>query len=70
MKLLGESAVGRDQRLIFAMNSLLQEEDAATGKSVMSIRANGRRRPARRARWALLRTASATFQSSIPGRGL
>ena len=36
-----ESADGRDQRLIFAMNSLLQEVDAATGKSVMSFGANG-----------------------------
>ena len=36
-----ESADGRDQRLIFAMNSLLQEVDAATGKSVMSFGTNG-----------------------------
>jgi quinoprotein glucose dehydrogenase len=36
-----ESADGRDQRLIFAMNSLLQEVDAATGKSVMTFGANG-----------------------------
>src|SRR5688500_18621616 len=31
-----ESADGRDQRLIFAMNSLLQEVDAKTGESIMS----------------------------------
>ncbi|MEO7789709.1 MAG: PQQ-binding-like beta-propeller repeat protein, partial [Vicinamibacterales bacterium] len=31
-----ESADGRDQRLIFAMNSLLQEVDAKTGKSIMT----------------------------------
>jgi quinoprotein glucose dehydrogenase len=36
-----ESADGRDQRLIFAMNSLLQEVDAATGKSVMSFGTGG-----------------------------
>jgi quinoprotein glucose dehydrogenase len=36
-----ESADGRDQRLIFAMDSLLQEVDAKTGKSVMSFGANG-----------------------------
>jgi len=36
-----ESADGRDQRLIFAMHSLLQEVDAATGKSVMSFGTNG-----------------------------
>ncbi|HET7696590.1 MAG TPA: PQQ-binding-like beta-propeller repeat protein, partial [Vicinamibacterales bacterium] len=36
-----ESADGRDQRLIFAMNSLLQEIDARTGKSVMSFGTNG-----------------------------
>jgi quinoprotein glucose dehydrogenase len=36
-----ESADGRDQRLIFAMNSLLQEVDAATGKSVMTFGTNG-----------------------------
>ena len=36
-----ESADGRDQRLIFAMNGLLQEVDAATGKSVMSFGTNG-----------------------------
>ena len=36
-----ESADGRDQRLIFAMNSLLQEVDAKTGKSVMSFGTNG-----------------------------
>ena len=36
-----ESADGRDQRLIFAMNSLLQEVDARTGKSVMSFGTNG-----------------------------
>ena len=35
------SADGRDQRLIFAMNSLLQEVDARTGKSVMSFGTNG-----------------------------
>ena len=32
-----ESADGRDRRLIFAMNALLQEVDAATGKSVTSF---------------------------------
>ena len=36
-----ESADGRDQRLIFSMNSLLQEVDATTGKSVMTFGANG-----------------------------
>ena len=36
-----ESADGRDQRLIFAMNSLLQQVDAATGKSVMTFGTNG-----------------------------
>ncbi|HXS93012.1 MAG TPA: PQQ-binding-like beta-propeller repeat protein [Candidatus Limnocylindrales bacterium] len=36
-----ESADGRDQRLIFPMNSLLQEVDAKTGKSVMSFGTNG-----------------------------
>src|SRR5215208_4202309 len=36
-----ESADGRDQRLIFAINSLLQEIDAATGKSIVSFGANG-----------------------------
>jgi quinoprotein glucose dehydrogenase len=36
-----ESADGRDQRLIFAMNSLLQEVDAKTGKSVMSFGTDG-----------------------------
>ena len=32
---------GADQRLIFAMNSLLQEVDARTGKSIMSFGTNG-----------------------------
>src|SRR5436190_6190207 len=36
-----ESADGRDRRLIFAMNALLQEVDAATGKSVPSFGTNG-----------------------------
>ena len=36
-----ESANGRDQRLIFAMDSLLQELDAKTGKSIMSFGTNG-----------------------------
>jgi quinoprotein glucose dehydrogenase len=36
-----ESAEGRDQRLIFAMNSLLQELDATTGKGIMSFGASG-----------------------------
>ena len=36
-----ESADGGDQRLIFAMNSLLQEVDAKTGKSIMSFGTNG-----------------------------
>src|SRR5688572_2315507 len=36
-----ESANGGDQRLIFAMNSLLQELDAKTGKPVMSFGTNG-----------------------------
>jgi quinoprotein glucose dehydrogenase len=36
-----ESADGRDQRLIFAMNGLLQEVDAKTGKSIMSFGTNG-----------------------------
>jgi quinoprotein glucose dehydrogenase len=36
-----ESADGRDQRLIFAMNSLLQQLDAKTGKPVMSFGTSG-----------------------------
>jgi quinoprotein glucose dehydrogenase len=36
-----ESAGGRDQRLIFAMNSLLQQLDAKTGKPVTSFGSNG-----------------------------
>ena len=36
-----ESADGRDQRLSFAMNSLLQELDAKTGKSIMPFGTNG-----------------------------
>src|SRR6188474_460029 len=36
-----ESADGRDRRLIFAMDSLLQEIDARTGKSIMSFGTNG-----------------------------
>jgi quinoprotein glucose dehydrogenase len=36
-----ESADGRDQRLIFAINSLLQELDAKTGKSIVSFGTNG-----------------------------
>ena len=36
-----ESRDGRDQRLIFPMNSLLQQLDAKTGKSVMSFGING-----------------------------
>jgi quinoprotein glucose dehydrogenase len=36
-----ESADGRDQRLIFAMNSLLQELDAKTGKSITAFGSNG-----------------------------
>jgi quinoprotein glucose dehydrogenase len=36
-----QSADGRDRRLIFAMNSLLQQVDARTGKSVMSFGTNG-----------------------------
>ena len=36
-----ESADGRDQRLIFSMNSLLQAVDARTGKSIMSFGING-----------------------------
>jgi quinoprotein glucose dehydrogenase len=36
-----ESADGREQRLIFAMNSLLQELDASTGKSVTSFGTDG-----------------------------
>jgi len=36
-----ESRDGRDQRLIFAMNSLLQEVDAKTGKPIMSFGTNG-----------------------------
>jgi quinoprotein glucose dehydrogenase len=36
-----ESPDGTDQRLIFAMNSLLQEVDAKTGKSIMSFGTNG-----------------------------
>jgi quinoprotein glucose dehydrogenase len=36
-----ETAEGRDQRIIFALNSLLQEVDAKTGKSIMSFGVNG-----------------------------
>ena len=36
-----QSADGREQRLIFAMNSLLQEVDAKTGKSVTSFGTEG-----------------------------
>src|SRR5688572_11323678 len=36
-----ESADGSDQRLIFAMNSLLQQLDAKTGKPVMTFGTNG-----------------------------
>ncbi len=36
-----ESAGGRDQRLIFAMNSMLQELDAKTGKPIMTFGADG-----------------------------
>src|SRR4029079_4995063 len=35
------STDGRDQRLIFAMDGLLQEVDAKTGRSVMSFGTNG-----------------------------
>src|SRR5262245_51265856 len=36
-----ESRDGRDQRLVFPMNSLLQELDAKTGKSIRSFGVNG-----------------------------
>jgi quinoprotein glucose dehydrogenase len=36
-----ESAGGRDQRLIFAMNSMLQELDAKTGKPIMTFGTDG-----------------------------
>src|SRR5687768_170101 len=36
-----ESRDGGDQRLIFSMNSLLQEVDAKTGKSIMTFGTNG-----------------------------
>jgi quinoprotein glucose dehydrogenase len=36
-----ESADGGEQRLLFAMNSLLQEVDATTGKSIMTFGTNG-----------------------------
>src|SRR4029450_3851158 len=36
-----ESRDGRDQRLIFAMNSVLQEVDAKTGKSITTFGTNG-----------------------------
>jgi quinoprotein glucose dehydrogenase len=36
-----ESADGRDQRLIFAMDSVLQELDAKTGKPILSFGTNG-----------------------------
>ena len=36
-----ESRDGSDQRLIFSMDSLLQELDAKTGKSIMSFGSNG-----------------------------
>ena len=63
-----ESADGRDQRLIFAMNSLLQEMDAKTGKSIMTFGTNGvvdlrdgHRRPRSRPR-------SATSSRTLPAR--
>src|SRR5437764_1966714 len=36
-----ESADGRDQRLIFAVNSYLQELDAKTGKGILTFGTNG-----------------------------
>ena len=36
-----ESTDGRDQRLIFSMDSLLQQVDAKTGKSILSFGTNG-----------------------------
>jgi quinoprotein glucose dehydrogenase len=36
-----ESTDGRDQRLIFAMNTMLQELDAKTGKSIMTFGTDG-----------------------------
>src|SRR5918995_7468244 len=36
-----ETVDGRDQRLIFSMNSLLQQVDAKTGKSVLTFGTNG-----------------------------
>ena len=36
-----ESAGGRDQRLIFAMNSMLQELDAKTGKPIVTFGVDG-----------------------------
>ena len=45
-----ESKDGKDRRLIFSMNDYLQEIDAATGKSIMTLRHRRRRRSARRAR--------------------
>ena len=36
-----ESSDGRDQRLIFAIDGLLQQVDARTGKSIMSFGTNG-----------------------------
>jgi quinoprotein glucose dehydrogenase len=36
-----ETAGGRDQRLIFAMDGLLQELDAKTGKPILSFGTNG-----------------------------
>ena len=45
-----ESRDGRNQRLIFPMNSLLQQVDAKTGKSIMSFGIERRRRSAGRHR--------------------
>ncbi len=39
-ELLGKRG-GRDQRLIFAMNGMLQELDAKTGKPIMTFGTNG-----------------------------
>ena len=37
-----ESADGKDRRLIFTVDSFLQEIDAATGKSILSFGTNGK----------------------------
>ena len=62
-----ESADGGDQRSIFAMDSLLQEIDASTGKSIMSFGDNGAV-DLRVGLEAAIRRASATCSRTRPAR--